>query len=133
MGFPHMLAGYVRVSSDCDRQTADPQRDALAAAGVAVRHLFEDRASGAKEGRPGLAKVLAFVQPANVLVAWKLGRRGRLGGPPPVINAEKLDAILAALNAEMSKTTVCRNFGVRRATLIETLARVGRQVARETS
>ena len=43
-----MLVGYMRVSSDSDRQSADLQRDALLAAGVDVRHLFEDRASGTK-------------------------------------------------------------------------------------
>ena len=41
------------------------------------------------------------------------------------ITGEKLDAILAALDGGMSKAAVCRNFGVKRTTLIETLARVG--------
>ena len=35
------------------------------------------------------------------------------------------DAIVAALDGGMSKAAVCRNFGVKRTTLIETLARVG--------
>ena len=52
-------------------------------------------------------------------------RRGRRGGRPPAISGEKLDAILAALDGGMSKAAVCRNFGVKRTTLIETLARVG--------
>jgi len=43
-----MLVGYMRVSSDSDRQSTDLQRDALLAAGVDARHLYEDRASGAK-------------------------------------------------------------------------------------
>jgi len=42
-----MLIGYMRVSTDNDRQSTDLQRDALVAAGVDARHLFEDRASGA--------------------------------------------------------------------------------------
>ena len=42
----------------------------------------------------------------------------------PVIVGEKLDAILAALDDGMSKAAVCRNFGVKRTTLIETLARI---------
>lgn len=41
-----MLIGYMRVSSDSDRQSTDLQRDALLAAGVDARHLYEDRASG---------------------------------------------------------------------------------------
>ena len=69
-----MLVGYMRVSSDSDRQTTDLQRDALMAAGVDSRHLFEDHASGAKDDRPGLARVLAFVRPGDVLVVWKLDR-----------------------------------------------------------
>jgi len=52
-------------------------------------------------------------------------RRGRTGGRPPVIVDEKLDTILAALNDGMSKAAVCRNFGVKRSTLIDTLARIG--------
>jgi hypothetical protein len=43
-GFPYMLVVYVRVSSESDRQTTDLQRDALLAAGVDERHLFEDKA-----------------------------------------------------------------------------------------
>lgn len=187
-----MLIGYMRVSSESDRQTTDLQRDALLAAGVDSRHLFEDHASGAKDDRPGLAQVMKFVHPGDVLVVWKLDRlgrslahllsivttlkdkqvafrsitegmdtttpsgellfhvfgalaqyersltqervmaglaaarrRGRVGGRPPAITGEKLDAIISALRSGMSKAAVCRNFGVKRTTLIETLARVG--------
>ena len=56
-GFPHMLVGYMRVSSEGDRQTTALQRDALLAAGVDERHLFEDKASGARDDRPGLARL----------------------------------------------------------------------------
>jgi DNA invertase Pin-like site-specific DNA recombinase len=187
-----MLVGYMRVSSDSDRQSTDLQRDALLSAGVDARQLFADHASGAKDDRPGLSKALDFVQAGDVLVVWKLDRlwrslshlltiidslkdkqvafrsltegmdttkpsgellfhvfgalaqyeraltqervmaglaaakrRGRTGGRPPVIIEEKLDAILAALNEGMSKAAVCRNFGVKRSTLIDTLARIG--------
>jgi DNA invertase Pin-like site-specific DNA recombinase len=187
-----MSIGYMRVSSDSDRQSTDLQRDALLAAGVDVRHLFEDHASGAKGDRTGLAQALEFVRPGDVLVVWKLDRlgrslshllaivsslkdkqvafrsltegmdtttpsgellfhvfgalaqyeraliqervvaglgaakrRGRIGGRPQAITGEKLDAILAALDGGMSKAAACRNFGVKRTTLIETLARVG--------
>jgi DNA invertase Pin-like site-specific DNA recombinase len=44
---------------DADRQNTDLQRDALLSAGVDARHLFEDRASGAKDDRSGLAQALA--------------------------------------------------------------------------
>src|SRR5271166_6048211 len=72
-----MLVGYMRVSSESDRQITDLQRDALLAAGVDSRHLFEDHASGAKDDRPGLVKVLAFAHAGDVLVVWKLDRLGR--------------------------------------------------------
>ena len=49
-----MLVGYMRVSSDNDRQTTDLQRDALISAGVDPRNLFEDKASGARDDRIGL-------------------------------------------------------------------------------
>ena len=194
-----MLVGYMRVSSDSDRQNTDLQRDALLAAGVDGRHLFEDHASGAKDDRRGLADALEFVHPGDVLVVWKLDRlgrslshllsivttlkdkqvafrsltegmdtttasgellfhvfgalaqyeraltherviaglaaakrRGRVGGRPAAIVGEKRDAIVAALDGGMSKAAVCRNFGVKRTTLIETLARVGWPGAHDT-
>ena len=49
-----MLIGYMRVSSADERQSVDLQRDALIAAGVDERHLHQDRASGARDDRPGL-------------------------------------------------------------------------------
>jgi DNA invertase Pin-like site-specific DNA recombinase len=194
-----MFVGYMRVSSDSDRQNTDLQRDALLAAGVDARHLFEDHASGVRDDRPGLAKALEFVRPGDVLVVWKLDRlgrslshllaivgtlkdkqvafrsltegmdtttasgellfhvfgalaqyeraliherviaglsaakrRGRVGGRPAAIVGEKRDAIIAALDGGMSKAAVCRNFGVKRTTLIETLARMGWPGAHDT-
>jgi len=67
----------MRVSSDNDRQTTDLQRDALLTAGVDPRHLFEDKASGVRDGRPGLQQALAYVRPGDCLVVWKLDRLGR--------------------------------------------------------
>ena len=72
-----MLIGYMRVSSESDRQTTDLQRDALLMAGVDERHLFEDKASGARDDRPGLTKVLEFVRAGDCLVVWKLDCLGR--------------------------------------------------------
>ncbi len=72
-----MLVGYMRVSSDSDRQTTDLQRDALINVGGDPRHLFEDRASGARDDRPGLKKALEFVCSGDCLVVWKLDRLGR--------------------------------------------------------
>jgi DNA invertase Pin-like site-specific DNA recombinase len=187
-----MLIGYMRVSSDSDRQTTALQRDALIAAGVDARHLFEDKASGARDDRPGLKSCLDYVRAGDTLVVWKLDRlgrslphlleivaglresgvafrsltegmdtttphgellfhlfgalaqyeraltrervqaglaaaerRGRRGGRPLAIGPEKLEAIVAALDGGTSKAAVCRNFGIPRSTLIDTLARSG--------
>ncbi len=72
-----MLIGYMRVSSDTDRQTTDLQRDALITAGVDPRHLFEDKASGARDDRPGLKDAIAYLQSGDCLLVWKLDRLGR--------------------------------------------------------
>ena len=55
----------------------DQQRDALLAAGVDERHLFEDRVSGSRGDRAGLARALAFLKDGDCLVVWKLDRLGR--------------------------------------------------------
>ena len=187
-----MLVGYMRISTDGDRQTFDLQRDALLAAGVDERHLFEDKLSGSRGERTGLAKALAFIKSGDCLVVWKLDRlgrslphllttvsdlrargigfrslteqmdtatpqgeflfhvfgalaqfersliqervqaglaaarvRGRRGGRPMAIGAEKLAAVTSALDGGASKAAVCRTFGIKRSTLIDALARVG--------
>jgi DNA invertase Pin-like site-specific DNA recombinase len=72
-----MLVGYMRVSSNNDRQTTALQHDALISAGVDARHLFEDKASGARDDRPGLKGCLDFLKAGDTLVVWKLDRLGR--------------------------------------------------------
>ncbi len=187
-----MLVGYMRISTDSERQVLDLQRDALLSAGVDGRHLFEDRSSGSRGDRAGLAKALAFIEPGDCLVVWKLDRlgrslphllttvtelktrgiafrslteqmdtttpqgeflfhifgalaqfersliqervqaglaaarrRGRHGGRPVSVDAEKLSAVIAALDGGATKAAVCRTFGIKRSTLIDSLARIG--------
>lgn len=72
-----MLIGYARVSKADGSQLLDLQRDALAGAGVAPARIYEDRASGRKDHRPGLEACLKALQPGNTLVVWKLDRLGR--------------------------------------------------------
>lgn len=67
----------MRVSSVDDRQSIDLQRDALIAAGVDERNLYSDKASGARDDRPGLKQCLAYLKPGDALVVWKLDRLGR--------------------------------------------------------
>lgn len=72
-----MLVGYMRVSSADERQSVDLQRDALLVSGVDERHLHQDRASGARDDRPGLKACLGDLRAGDVLVVWKLDRLGR--------------------------------------------------------
>ncbi|MGI4959771.1 MAG: recombinase family protein [Janthinobacterium lividum] len=72
-----MLVGYMRVSSTDDRQSVSLQKDALVASGVDERHLHQDKASGARDDRPGLKGCLSDLRPGDVLVVWKLDRLGR--------------------------------------------------------
>ena len=67
----------------------------------------------------------ALIQERVVAGLAAAKRRGRVGGRPPAIVGEKLDAIIDALDDGMSKAAVCRSFCVKRTTLIDTLARVG--------
>ena len=52
-------------------------------------------------------------------------RRGRRGGRPAAIDAEKLMAITAALDGGATKAAVCRTFGIKRSTLVDCLGRIG--------
>ena len=66
--------GYARVSSD--GQCLDAQREALAAAGAAK--IFAEKLSGASaSNRKELAKVLAKVEPGDVLLVTRLDRLAR--------------------------------------------------------
>jgi DNA invertase Pin-like site-specific DNA recombinase len=49
----------------------------LLTAGVDARHLFADKASGARDDRPGLPQALDDVRPGDCLVVWKRDRLGR--------------------------------------------------------
>ncbi|WP_082012991.1 recombinase family protein [Belnapia sp. F-4-1] len=72
-----MLIGYMRVSKADGSQVLDLQRDALLAAGVDSVRLYEDRASGKRDDRPGLEACLKSLRRGDTLVSWKLDRLGR--------------------------------------------------------
>ena len=67
----------MRMSKTDGSQTNDLQRDALIAAGVDLAHLYEDRASGKREDRPGLTGCLKALRPGDTLIVWRLDRLGR--------------------------------------------------------
>ena len=68
-----MLIGYARVSTK-DQDTA-LQEDALRKAGV--ERIFIEKASGAREDRPELAKMLETTRQDDTIVVWKLDRLAR--------------------------------------------------------
>lgn len=53
-----MKIGYMRISTDLDRQSFDLQYDALVKAGVDERNVFKDVQSGASTKRQGLEQAL---------------------------------------------------------------------------
>lgn len=65
--------GYARVSTG--EQDTALQLDALRKAGC--ERLFEDKASGVKTDRPGLAEAIRYVRDGDTLTVWKLDRLGR--------------------------------------------------------
>ncbi len=63
-----MLIDYTRVSNQ--DQNLDLQIEALNQAGC--KKLFEDKNSGSRTERPGLAKLLEILCEGDTLVVWKL-------------------------------------------------------------
>jgi DNA invertase Pin-like site-specific DNA recombinase len=56
-------------------QSLEQQEAALDAAGVTK--TFSDTMSGARDDRPGLARLMAYVREDDTVVVWKLDRLGR--------------------------------------------------------
>jgi len=72
-----MLVGYMRVSSETDRQNTNLQKDALIKCGIDERNIYEDNMSGIRDDRPGLKNALEYLKKGDTLVVWKLDRLGR--------------------------------------------------------
>ena len=72
-----MLIGYARVSKADGAQALDLQIDALKKAGVKANHIYQDRASGKLDDRPGLVACLKALRKGDLLIVWKLDRLGR--------------------------------------------------------
>ena len=68
-----MLIGYARVSTQ--DQNLDLQTEALTKVGC--KKIYNDKISGSRAERPGLAKALEMLREGDTLVVWKLDRLGR--------------------------------------------------------
>ncbi len=68
-----ILIGYARVSTQ--DQNLEMQTEALQKAGC--KKIFEDRMSGSRAERPGLAQARENLREGDTLVVWKLDRLGR--------------------------------------------------------
>jgi DNA invertase Pin-like site-specific DNA recombinase len=66
----------MRVSKSDGSQTTNLQQDALIAASVKEDNIYEDRASGRLDARPGLDAMLKAIREGDTLVIWKLDRLG---------------------------------------------------------
>lgn len=97
--------GYTRISTAEGAQVLDRQLDALHAAGC--ERVFEDRASGAKADRQGLAACLDHLRRGDVLVVLDLDRLGRLATELVTLIDELSERGIAfkALNSPMDTTT----------------------------
>jgi DNA invertase Pin-like site-specific DNA recombinase len=83
-----MLIGYARVSTQ--DQNLELQREALTKAGC--KKVFEDKVSGTRADRPGLAKAQEILREGDTLVVWKLDRLGR--------SVKQLVDLVGALNRQ---------------------------------
>ena len=100
--------------------------------GVAFRSLTEQMDTTTPHGELLFSIFGALAQYERALTRERVvaglaaaKRRGRRGGRPPTLDAEKIEAITAALDAGASKASVCRTHKVARSTLLDTLERVG--------
>jgi hypothetical protein len=100
----HNIGVYVPIFAvSTVAQTLDQQNDALVKAGVSK--TFSDTMSGARDDRPGLAELMAYVRAGDVVVVWKLDRLGR--------NTLHIGPIRPAKEVPHSKNLDGRSIGIR--------------------
>jgi DNA invertase Pin-like site-specific DNA recombinase len=106
----------------------------LQAQGVAFRSLTAQMDTTTPQGALLFSVFGALAQYERALTQERIRagleaarRQGKRGGRPQAISPEKLEAILAALQAGASKASLCRTFGVKRTTLYDALARAAAQ------
>jgi DNA invertase Pin-like site-specific DNA recombinase len=90
---------YLRVSTDeQDLQRQEAIITAARAAGYYVAGVYREKASGARADRPELLRMVADLQPGEVVVAEKIDRISRL----PLAEAERLVASIRAKGARLA-------------------------------
>lgn len=90
---------YMRVSTeqqDLARQAAIV--DSTRASGCYVAGIYREKASGARADRPELLRMIADLQPGEIVVAEKIDRISRL----PLAEAEQLVASIRATGARLA-------------------------------
>lgn len=90
---------YLRVSTDAqDLERQEAIITTAKAAGYYVAGIYREKASGARADRPELLRMVADLQPGEVVIAEKIDRISRL----PLPEAEKLIASIQATGARLA-------------------------------
>ena len=90
---------YLRVSTDEQGLSRQAEIEhSTRAAGYYVAGIYREKASGARADRPELLRMIADLQPGEVVVAEKIDRISRL----PLAEAEKLVASIRAKGARLA-------------------------------
>lgn len=72
-----MLIGYVRISTDGDRQKPDSQIEELIKYGVDKSNIYIDKMSGSTKERPGFKAAMNALKPGDSLIVARIDRMGR--------------------------------------------------------
>lgn len=90
---------YLRVSTDAqDLERQEGIIEGARAAGYYVAGVYREKASGARPDRPELLRMVADLQPGEVVIAEKIDRISRL----PLVEAERLVASIRAKGAKLA-------------------------------
>ena len=96
---PMVARVYLRVSTDAqDLERQEGIITAAKAAGYYVAGIYREKASGARADRPELLRMVADLQPGEVVIAEKIDRISRL----PLPEAERLVASIRAKGARLA-------------------------------
>lgn len=96
---PLVARVYLRVSTEAqDLERQEGIITAAKAAGYYVAGIYREKASGARADRPELLRMVADLQPGEVVIAEKIDRISRL----PLPEAERLVASIRAKGARLA-------------------------------